>query len=159
MSIEYIPRTPLYVQYFGSNRYYSNERFRYFTKNKIKSSEIVSFDCGLFNMYEIETHKSPLRSGTEQIIAVIVRPEIYPQDGLKRQGFTFCGYDLVEDFSNISAITNCGCDFESISYDSLNEFGLISTYKEAVLTQIALVEESDDDHACCNVCEIWRKLV
>jgi hypothetical protein len=78
---------------------------------------------------------------------------------LKNEGFEFCGYDLVETATAISAITDCGAEFESIPYSLLTKFGLLPTYKDAVLTQLALVEECPDEpHAYCDIYEIWRKL-
>ena len=93
-------------------------------------------------------------------MAVIIRPGKTPDESLSHQGFVFCGYDLVEEWSGISAITNCGGDFQSIRYDNLTEYGLIPSFKEAVLTQLALVQEDPlDPHADCEIFEIWRKTV
>ena len=122
--------------------------------------EIVSFDCCLYEMYEIESHDSPLSSDTQQIIAVILRPNLEPIEYMETRGFTFCGYDLVEEETLISAITDYGGGFDSIPYEKLTEYGLLPTYKDAVLAQLALVEEApDESHAHCVVCEVWRKLV
>ena len=92
-------------------------------------------------------------------MAVITRPQLEPANYLENDGFEFCGYDLVETATAISAITNCGATFNSVRYADLTKFGLIPTYKDAVLTQLALVEEDPDEpHAYCDIYEIWRKL-
>jgi hypothetical protein len=112
------------------------------------------------DLYELESPDSPLRPDTQQIVAVMLRPEIDPLEYMEKRGFTFCGYDLVEDTTSISSITNCGGEFSSIPYDKLTEFGLLPTYKDAVLAQLALVEEAPEEHhAYCMIYEIWRKLV
>lgn len=162
MSIDLLRPTWVDVRYFGSDRFYSSEGYRESVQQKINCEEIVSFDCCLFDMYEIESPDSPLKPGTDQIIAVIIRPGLDPIEYMEKRGFTFCGYDLVDDCCAISAITNCGAEFNSIPYEKLNEYGLLPTYKDAVLTQLALVEDeedSEDSHAYCDIYEIWRKIV
>ena len=108
-----------------------------------------------FNTEELQKYNK------HKILALIKRPGKEPDWTLQNNGeFTFCGYDLVETLSAISAITDCDASFESINYAALTAYGLISTYKEAVLTQLALVEEAPfEAHADCEILEIWRKLV
>ena len=160
MSIELINPLEADVRYFGADRFFPNDKFKEFTEGRIDTKEIVSFDCGLFEMYEIGSHDSPLRANTQQIVAVILRPNLDPIEYMEKRGFTFCGYDLVEEETSISAITNCDGRFDSIPYEKLTEYGLLPTYKDAVLTQLALVEdEPEEPHAYCIICEVWRKLV
>lgn len=157
MSIELLRPLWVNIRYFAADRFFSNDKF---SRGKINCKEIVSFDCGLHEMNEIESLDSPLPPDTQQIMAVIFRPNIEPMEHMERCGFTFCGYDLVEEATSISAITNCGELFTSVPYDKLTEFGLLPTYKDAVLTQLALIdEEPQESHAYCMICEIWRKLV
>ena len=160
MSIELI--NPLWadVRYFGADRFFPDNEFKEFLGRQMDAKEIVSFDCCLYEMYEIESHDSPLSSDTQQVIAVILRPNLEPIEYMETRGFTFCGYDLVEEETSISAITNCDGRFDSIPYERLTEYGLLPTYKDAVLAQLALVEEEPDEpHAYCIICEVWRKLV
>ena len=148
------------VRYFGADRFFPDNKFKEFLGRKMDVKEIVSFDCCLYEMYEIESHDSPLSSDTQQIIAVILRPNLEPIEYMETRGFTFCGYDLVEEETLISAITDYGGGFNSIPYEKLTEYGLIPTYKDAALAQLALVEEEPDEpHAYCIICEVWRKLV
>ncbi len=160
MSIELIHPLWADVRYFGADRFFPDNKFKEFLGRKMDVKEIVSFDCCLYEMYEIESHDSPLSSDTQQIIAVILRPNLEPIEYMETRGFTFCGYDLVEEETLISAITDYGGGFDSIPYEKLTEYGLLPTYKDAVLAQLALVEEDPDEpHAHCVVCEVWRKLV
>ena len=160
MSINMIRPKWVDLRYFGSDRFFPNDAFKVPFGGKMNREEIVSFDCVLLNMYEIESLEAPLRSDTEQIVAVILRPNLEPVEYMEKRGFTFCGYDLVEESTLISAITDCGGVFTSVPYDKLTEFGLLPTYKDAVLAQLALVEEAPEEHhAYCMIYEIWRKLV
>ena len=160
MSIEFLRPTWIDVRYFGSDRFFPNDSYKEFIGGKIDCKELVTFDCCLMNLYELESAAAPLHPDTKQIVAVIFRPDIDPLDRLEREGFEFCGYDLVEESISISAVTDCGGMFASIPYDRLTEFGLLPSYKDAALAQLALVEEApDENHAYCMICEIWRKLV
>jgi len=160
MSIDLLRPTWVDVRYFGSDRFFPDDRFKEIPSGKMSCDEIVSFDCGLLDMYELESLDSALRPDTQQIVAVILRPDIDPIENMATKGFIFCGYDLVDESTAISAITNCGGEFTSIPYEKLTEFGLLPTYKDAVLTQLALVKENPDEpHAYCMICEIWRKIV
>ena len=160
MSINLLRPIWVDLRYFCADRFFPNDDFKDFIGGKMGCEEIVSFDCCLFDMHEIESLDAPVRSDAQQILAVILRPDVDPLDRLAREEFVFCGYDLVEEATTISAITNCGGMFASVPYDQLTEYGLLPTYKDAVLTQLALVEEApDENHAYCMICEIWRKLV
>ena len=148
------------IHYYGADRCFNTEEVKRWNQNKILCDEIVSFDCGVFEMYEIEGQEATLLPATAQIVAVIIRPDQTPSSLLRQKEFVFCGYDLVEEFSNISAITNCGAGFSSIPYAKLTDYGLLPTYKDALLTQCALLEEDPEDpHADCEIIEIWRKLL
>lgn len=160
MSIDLLRPLEVNLRYFGADRFFPNDKFKEFLGRQMDAKEIVSFDCCLFEMYEIESHDSPLSSDTQQIIAVILRPNLEPIEYMETRGFTFCGYDLVEEETLISAITDYGGGFDSIPYEKLTQYGLLPTYQDAVLAQLALVEEEPDEpHAYCIICEVWRKLV
>ena len=146
------------VRYFQSDRCINHANLRKFNQGKIKADELVTFDCGLMELREIEESEINLPPKGEQLLAVIVRPEIEPDYRLEQgQRFEFCGYDLVEISTCISAITNCGAKFDSIDYAALNPYGLISSYREAVNTQLDLHEKyPEESHAYCEIVEIWR---
>lgn len=147
------------IRYFEADKCLNSNALQAFNKGKIVSKEIVTFDCGLMEMNEIQKDKIKVPENQQQVLAVIVRPEIERNYLLERDmRFEFCGYDLVELPCCISAITNCGAGFEkAIDYTNLNAYGLILNYKEAVLTQLKLNEEyPDEDHAYCELVEVWR---
>lgn len=149
------------VRYFRSDRCINTVALQEFNRGKIKADELVTFDCGLMELTEIGGPKLELLPEEHQFLAVIVRPEIEPNYLLEQRGqFEFCGYDLVDFPVCISAITNCGAEFDDvINYTGLNQYGLISSYREAVNTQLNLNEKyPEDSHAYCEIVEIWRWL-
>ncbi|MFA9466206.1 MAG: hypothetical protein ACERKN_18220 [Velocimicrobium sp.] len=150
------------IRSFKANRCINNEDIRAFNQNRINAAEIVSFDSGLLELEEIKEYNG--EDVTEQILLIIVRPDVEKVDEnlvYDIETFEFCGYDLVEMQTCISAITNMGAVFEHvIDYKNLNEFGLMSKYLDAVTTQIKLRDNYPyEDHAYCEIVEVWRKLV
>lgn len=148
------------IRYFQADRCNNNADLQSFNQGKIKAKELVTFDCGLMELKEIEKTEMRLPPEGCQILAIIVRPGIEPDYILEReQQFEFCGYDLVNIADCISAITNCGAEYDSIDYTALNQYGLISTYREAVKVQLDLIENyAEDSHSNCEIVEIWRCL-
>lgn len=164
MSIVYIQESYAsfgLIRYFEASRCFNDEALQNFNRNMIKAKEPVTFDCGLMELREITRDDVKQPEKGKQILAVIIRPEIEPNRLLDRKKlFEFRGYDLVDSDFIISSITNCGTGFDkAISYQNLNSFGLISSYREAVLTQLDLNEKyPDESHAYCDIAEIWRYL-
>ncbi len=58
-----------------------------------------------------------------------------------------------------ATIENTFKDFIVSRRATLNRYGLISTYRDAVATQLNLYDEdSNEPHAYCEIVEIWRRL-
>jgi hypothetical protein len=71
--------------------------------------------------------------------------------------FTFVGYDLIEDATQISALTNCGGFPDAFSNEELNGCGLISEFERASEVKRLLLEKHPEDaHADCEMYAIWR---
>jgi hypothetical protein len=150
------------TRFFKADRCINNESIRAFNKNKIDAKEIVSFDSGLFDLEELRVYNN--KDIAEQILLIMVRPDVNIIDKhlvSDIDTFTFCGYDLVEMDTCISAITNCGVGFDNaVDYGNLNEYGLVPNYLDVVKTQILLRDNyPDENHAYCEVVEVWRKLI
>lgn len=150
------------IRYFKGDRLYNEKSLYEFNKGKISAKELVTFDSALMDLQEIMIDEiDDAKESVEQIVAIIIRPEIEVSRVLENySGFQFCGYDLVEAFSGISAITNCGADWgEVLDYSILNEYGLIPNYRNAVMTQLDLAEKyPEESHAYCEIVEIWRMI-
>jgi hypothetical protein len=71
--------------------------------------------------------------------------------------FVFIGYDLVEDMTGISALTNCGGFPDVFSNAALNQFGLITDFNRACEIQRRLTElHPKEPHAHCERYAVWR---
>lgn len=150
------------VRYFKGDRLFNEKTLYVFNKGKIKIKELVSFDVSLMELTEITKDDiDEAQKTSEQILAVIVRPGIAPDYMLESKGeFEFCGYDLVDHTNGISAITNCGANWgTALDYSLLNQYGLFSSYRQAVTAQMDLDKQFPDaSHAYCEIVEIWRML-
>lgn len=158
-----IAETPNYQHgkplYYRSSRCWNTEEVRGFNQGLLTGAELVSFDCSLFEQLPVLRREIEVPCAEHQYLAVVVEPEAPPSAAIAQDGrFTFCGYDLVEEMTKISAITNCGGGFSDvIDYLALNEWGLIDRYDDAQQTRRRLREAyPDEPHADCVIVEIWR---
>lgn len=93
----------------------------------------------------------------KQILAVLREPKQDCSYITFDKRFKFYGYDLLEDFTRISALTNCGGFDEAFLPNDISEYGLISDFKKAIEIQQSLTEKyPDEDHADCTLWGIWR---
>jgi len=93
----------------------------------------------------------------KEILAVLKEPSEECKDISIHQGFYFCGYDLVEDDTKISALTNCGGFDKAFLPSDLSRHGLIKDFIEAKKVQLLLREKyPEDDHAYCSLWAIWK---
>lgn len=92
-----------------------------------------------------------------QILAVLREPECDCTDLMKDKRFRFYGYDLLEDFTRISALTNCGGFDKAFSPEDISEHGLIKEFDKAKQIRLLLANEyPDEEHADCIIWGIWR---
>ena len=71
--------------------------------------------------------------------------------------FVFLGHDLVEEATQISALSNCGGFPQTFSNDELNQFGLISDFSRASQIHKQLPERNPQEpHAERELYAIWR---
>jgi hypothetical protein len=72
-------------------------------------------------------------------------------------GFEFMGYDLIEEQTQISAVTNCGGFPEVFANSELNSCGLLSDFARACEVRRLLKEKyPEEPHANCEQYAIWR---
>lgn len=92
-----------------------------------------------------------------QIVAIWHEPPKNCIEVFLNNRFEFCGFDLIEEYTRISALVNCGGFNEAFLPNDLNNFGLISDYNDARKIQENLVKKyPDEDHADCDLWAIWR---
>lgn len=93
----------------------------------------------------------------KQVLAVLREPAKDCKAIPLNSGFYFCGYDLVEDYTRISALTNCGGFDEAFLPSALSKYGLIEDFVEAKKVQLLLQDKyPNDDHANCSLWAIWK---
>ena len=150
------------IRYFKGKRLYNEKALYEFNKGKIKAEELVTFDTSLMELVEISKEEiEAAKVKEEQILALIVRPEIEPSYMLKQTDrFEFCGYDLVDHTTGTSAIMNMGGYWGDLfDWGLLNKYGLFSKYRQAVNVQLDLLEQfPEESHSYCEIVEIWRML-
>lgn len=150
------PGKPMYTR---SSRLRRAEEAELWACTGLDRDEVVTFDHDLCEHMPVAPANLAPLDPEHQYLAVIVGPSPAPDAALEADArFAPAGYDLVEESTGISAITNCGRGFEDvIDYDALNAFGLIGTYQEAVRVQKALRRAyPEEPHADCDIVAIWR---
>jgi hypothetical protein len=92
-----------------------------------------------------------------QILAVLCEP-VSDADGLLNDDkFEFFGYDLLEDKTGISAITNCGGFDKAFANSELSAFGLIQNLARAKEIQKSLkINYPEEAHAQTAIWALWR---
>ena len=71
--------------------------------------------------------------------------------------FVFVGYDLIEEQTQISALTNCGGFPDIFRNDELNKYGLVENFDRANEIKRLLAEKyPEEDHAQCELYALWR---
>jgi len=91
------------------------------------------------------------------ILGVYRNPGSHIQTMPGSPDFVFIGYDLIEDATGISALTNCGGFPETFANSELNPFGLIPEFARAQEIQRLLPERNPkESHAKCELYAIWR---
>lgn len=93
----------------------------------------------------------------KQILAVTRKPKIDCKNVFCDQRFKFYGYDLIEDQTIISALTNCDGFDKAFQKVDVSTYGLIEGFDRAKEVQLKLKEEyPNEDHANCALWGIWR---
>ncbi|MDR2090387.1 MAG: hypothetical protein LBP62_01845 [Clostridiales bacterium] len=142
-------------EYYVAERFYPTERYEKFSSIKGRK-EIVTYDCCLCPKVSPQSRKKPLRKDEQIIAAFKNTPKTAHTPG---KDFEFCGYDLSETTTMISAVTNCGGFDGVINPADLNEYGIFSSREKAVEIQKILHGKFPyDDHADCEIYELWRKV-
>ena len=146
-------------QYYTCKRFFTDEKYRVFSKLPI--DEVVSVDSMLFTERSLLTADMAAQytpSDDEQALCVRCLERDMPFVMEEIDGFTFCGFDLAEQFE-ISALTNCGGFDETFTHKDLNAFGLIPDFTSARSIQTALAANNpNEEHADCLLFAIWRKI-
>ncbi|HEV2502075.1 MAG TPA: hypothetical protein VGV39_03320 [Mesorhizobium sp.] len=78
--------------------------------------------------------------------------------GLVWDGFTFCGYELLDQDHDISALTNCGGFPDVFRNDELSSQGLVLDFGRATQIRHDLQQlYPEERHADCNIWAVFRR--
>jgi hypothetical protein len=90
------------------------------------------------------------------LLAIVVEPDRDCKN-IGMEGYEFVGYDLLDQYFSISALSNCGGFDETFLPHELNDKGLIGDYEKAYDIKKRLFENNPgEDHADTNVIAVWR---
>lgn len=112
-------------------------------------------ECGAFTNLEYLLQR--IEGVSRRNVLAVISDPVEHIERLMEPGFSFAGYELLEDQTGISALTNCGGFPKAFSNDELNEVGLLADFARAQGIQRALREYyPDEPHADTMLYAIWR---
>ena len=119
---------------------------------------VVNENYRLDYFYDLDYLLSRIRDKPRRNILGLYRnPEIHITDAPAAGNFEFMGYDLIDEQTQISALTNCGGFSDVFSNDELNSCGLIEKHDRALRIKRLLAEKHPEEaHAQCEMYAIWR---
>jgi len=119
---------------------------------------IVKEDFRQDYFYDLDHLKVRTRGVQRRNVLGLYRNPESPIEAKPAAGdFGFLGYDLIEEETQISALTNCGGFPDVFQNEELNRFGLVGSFKRAHEIKGFLAERHPNDpHAQCEMYAIWR---
>jgi hypothetical protein len=94
-----------------------------------------------------------------QILALIQNPTENDLSTFADSRFQFCGFDLVELPTGISALVNCGGFDKAFVGADLSDCGLLPEFSKAAEVRKRLREEyPEEHHANCDMWAIWKMI-
>lgn len=91
------------------------------------------------------------------VLAVVFEPASDPTKLFNDDGFVFYGYDLLDEGSAISALTNCGGFDQAFNSSDISDVGLLEDYLFARKVQRRLRQNyPHEPHAACDLWALWR---
>jgi hypothetical protein len=91
------------------------------------------------------------------ILGLYRNPEAHVATPPASRKFEFIGYDLIEEHTQISALTNCRGFPDVFRNEELNRCGLIESFDRASEVRRLLAERHPEEaHAQCELYAIWR---
>ena len=121
-------------------------------------NHIVNADFQLRYFYHLDyLLNRALGVKRRNILGLYQNPETHITKAPAMEDFRFMGYDLIEEQTHISALTNCGGFPDAFSNEELNSCGLISKFERASEVKRLLLEKHPEEpHANCEMYAIWR---
>src|ERR1044071_301195 len=120
--------------------------------------QVVCEDYGSFYFKGLDYLLMRVQSiNRRNILGLYRNPEMHIVTAPLNRDFKFMGYDLVEDRTQISALTNCGGFPDVFDNEALNPCGLISDFEYARKVRELLAKtHPEEPHANCEMYAVWR---
>ena len=111
-----------------------------------------------FYDYEYLKRRIGYDSSRHNILSLTERPTHIPTP---IDGFTLCGYDILDSDNSISVLLNCGTFPSIYTAHDLNQLGLVDDLDRATKIAETIRDNHPDDHHCrdCHVFGIARYAV
>ena len=121
-------------------------------------SHIVNEDFRLDYFYDLEYLLQRVAEvRRKNVLGLFRNPKKHIETQPASGDFSFIGYDLIEEQTQISALTNCGGFPDSFSNAELNQFGIISNFDRAASIRVTLAQHNPNEpHAHGELYAIWR---
>ena len=121
-------------------------------------SHTVCEDYRLYYFWHLDYLMTRVRGvSSRNILGVYRNPSTHSVEPPAKGDFEFLGFDLIDEQTQISALTNCGGFPDVFRNEELNRFGLIDGFGRACEVRRVLAElHPEDHHAQCEMYAIWR---
>ena len=119
----------------------------------------VHEDYHIFFFRDFEYLRARVRdlAGAKNFLAVCLNPEADVRTWIDDPRFVFAGYDLMDEWTGNSALTNCGGFPDVFENAELSEVGLLQDYARVCMVQQQLLAKYPDQaHTDCDVWAIWK---
>jgi hypothetical protein len=111
----------------------------------------ADFRTDFFHDHEYLRRRVNYDSSRHNILALTEHPTHTP---VLPDGFSHCGYDILDEWISNSVLTNCG-EFSSIyTADDLNHFGLVDDLSRVKRIAKTIRKAHPNDDHCCD-CRVW----
>lgn len=116
------------------------------------------FACFDDERYAVRRVREVLDAKRHQILALAREPAAEEVVATALTGFRFMGFDLIEEATQISALTNCGGFEGTFLPADLSPCGLVPTAPRAYeIRRLLATLFPDESHADCAVWAVWRR--
>lgn len=121
-------------------------------------NHIVCEDFRLDYFYHLDYLKQRVQHVSRiNILGLYRNPETHIATPPAPRSFSFIGYDLIEEATQISALYNCGGFPDAFSNEELNRSGLLRNFTRASQVRRRLLERyPEESHANCELYAVWR---
>ena len=116
------------------------------------------FACFDDLQYALRRTQGVFDARLHQVLALAREPAEEQLVGVELPDFRFMGFELIEESTSISALTNCGGFEGAFVPKDLSKSGLIFTASRAYeIRRELLALYPDEPHADCAVWAVWRR--